>query len=124
MSLRLRTPEELAFSLFALTLANLVVFLADLIVAQTLAILVLTVLLPGFPLLALLPQRHGDARYDVQRLIMGLGLGYTIAIAGTLFLHYLPGPMTKVSTVLLYDVLILGLLAAQYAIGEQRMHPL
>ncbi|MFP3895674.1 MAG: ArnT family glycosyltransferase [Anaerolineales bacterium] len=111
-----RIPQGLALPLFSLILANLCIFLIDHIVVQTVAIFILTILLPGFSLLSLLPYHGND---NLQRLVISLGSGYAIVILGTLLLHYLPGSMAKICIVLLYDTLVLCLLIVSYVTNEQ-----
>ncbi|MGM0399885.1 MAG: glycosyltransferase family 39 protein [Chloroflexota bacterium] len=115
----LQGPKRVALSLCALVLANLIIFFTQITAVQTLAAFLLTTLLPGFLLLSLLPLRHSGPHYTLQHLVIGLGLGYAIAIAGILFLHYLPGPITRTRVAFLYDMAIMSLLAARYLTHSQ-----
>jgi 4-amino-4-deoxy-L-arabinose transferase-like glycosyltransferase len=72
--------------------------------------LVLVCLLPGY-LLARVILPGGDALKRSERVVLSIGLGYAVLVLGTLTLHYLPGPLTRLSILALYDGLILLLVA-------------
>jgi 4-amino-4-deoxy-L-arabinose transferase-like glycosyltransferase len=65
----------------------------------------LACLLPGYLLArAILPS--GELK-RLERAVLAVGLGYAVLILGTLALHYLPGPLSCLSVLALYDGLIL-----------------
>jgi 4-amino-4-deoxy-L-arabinose transferase-like glycosyltransferase len=46
----------------------------------------------------------------VERALLAAGLGYASLVLGTLILHFLPGPLTRVHLLVFYDLLVLPLL--------------
>jgi 4-amino-4-deoxy-L-arabinose transferase-like glycosyltransferase len=68
--------------------------------------LVLACLLPGYLLARAILPSGGELKRS-ERVVLTVGLGYAALILGTLVLHYLPGPLTRLSVLMLYDGLIL-----------------
>jgi len=91
-------------ALLALILANVIIWATDSLVMQAVAGVVLLALLPGGLLTGLLLGQ--DESLDVvERVVLGVGLGYACLVLGALLLHYLPGPLTRTLLLAPYDVL-------------------
>jgi 4-amino-4-deoxy-L-arabinose transferase-like glycosyltransferase len=68
--------------------------------------LALVCLLPGYLLARVVLPGVGSLKRS-ERAVLTIGLGYAALILGTLVLHYLPGPLTRLSVLALCDGLIL-----------------
>jgi len=90
----------------------------------------LLVFAAGFVLACLLPGTlltrialPGDVLDRAERIALTIGMGFATLILGTLGLHYLPGPLTAPLILLLYDGLILLLVAVLFLRGGTRVAP-
>ena len=101
-----------------LLLANVLILTPNSFVLQSLAALVLAGLLPGFLLVDLLFGQDTDTDI-IEKLVLGIGIGYVCILLGTLALHYCPGPLTRKLVVVSYDMLALGLILLRF---RQRSH--
>ena len=111
-----RLSREVALSGVALVLANLFIWTTNHLIWQSLGALVLAGALPG----TLLPRSlyaEDDSLDPVERALLTLGLGYVCLLCGMLFLHYLPGPLTRKLVVAAYDVLVVALLLLRVRSG-------
>ncbi|MEA3344870.1 MAG: hypothetical protein U9Q78_01255, partial [Chloroflexota bacterium] len=55
----------------------------------------------------------------VERALLAVGLGYVSLILGTLILHFIPGPLTRVHLLIFSDALVLALLALVMRAGAR-----
>jgi len=90
----------------------------------------LLVFAAGFVLACLLPGTlltrialPGDVLDRAERIALTIGMGFATLILGTLGLHYLPGPLTAPLILLLYDGLILLLVAVLFLRPGTRVAP-
>jgi 4-amino-4-deoxy-L-arabinose transferase-like glycosyltransferase len=75
-----------------------------------LAALLILCLLPGLSLVeALFANRRGPS--SLEKIALSVGAGFAVTTPITLLLHYLPGKMTLVPTLAVYNLLILALVA-------------
>ncbi|MFQ5987590.1 MAG: glycosyltransferase family 39 protein, partial [Dehalococcoidia bacterium] len=88
-------------------LANILMLSADSLLLQFASSFILVCLLPGFMLINILLPGLPDL---LERVVLSVGAGYGLLILIALGIHYLPGPMTSRSVLLVYDSLILVLL--------------
>ena len=83
--------------------------------------LVLICLLPGYLLLQVVLSR-GPALNWVERAVLAVGVGFGVLTLGVLLLHYLPGPLTRLSLLVFYDglTLLLAVLLSRRG-GEEKV---
>lgn len=105
------TRKLLLFALGVAVVAHLFIFLPLPIVVQSLAVLVLTALLPGFLLVDALLSRSAAPPGPWERTLYSLAAGYGLMISTMLLVSYLPGPATRWQTLIAFDLLLVVLFA-------------
>jgi 4-amino-4-deoxy-L-arabinose transferase-like glycosyltransferase len=90
--------------------ANLLLFLPAPLWLQTLAVLLLTALLPGALLVEWLIGRDKTPPSPGERLLLSIGAGYSSMVLITMLLSYLPGGLNAGQTLTVYDLVVLALL--------------
>ncbi|MCB0120878.1 MAG: hypothetical protein KDE58_01480, partial [Caldilineaceae bacterium] len=86
--------------------------------AQAIAAFVLTGLLPGYLVVALLLDRVTAAPTPSERLLYSLAAGYLVMVVGSLLLSYLPGGLATWQTYAGFDGILLLLLVLYQWHGE------
>lgn len=115
-----RSLIRLSLGLAALTH---LVLLADVpLVWRTCAALLLTVFLPGLLLVEGVVRHYALRLRPAEWLLCGLGSGYGLLVIMLLALSYLSGGVSRSQTLLVFDVLLVGLLAL--ALRRQGRPPL
>jgi len=105
---RSRILSAIGITLFAL-FSNIII-LQDLpLLAQTVAALILTGLLPGFLLVDLLIGHSSTPPKPWAHALYTIGAGYACIVSTTLLISYLPGGITRWHTLITFNALILSL---------------
>jgi len=92
-------------------LAHLSLFFAPWLIMRSLAAFLLLVFLPGWLAAWLI---FSEELNGLERILLGLGLGYCFLIIGGLFLHYLPGPLSRPLLLGSCDLLLIALLISVF----------
>ncbi len=95
--------------LLVLCLALSLILIPANLALQTAGAFALTCLLPGFLLGGILFGKD-ETLNAVERMAIYVGLGYVAMVLGTLFLHYIPGPLSQRLIVGFYGLLVTVLL--------------
>lgn len=122
---KLPTVAEVAPALICAILSNVVILwstprVPGQLLTQTIAGLLLTALLPGY-LLSQIVGSQVDGFSWLESIFLALGLGFSTLLLGTLGLQYLPGPLTRLAVLLLYDGLILSLILSNFLRKSDRV---
>ncbi|HIP95610.1 MAG TPA: DUF1616 domain-containing protein, partial [Anaerolineae bacterium] len=103
-------------------LADAAIFFTDVAPLRYLAALLLLCLLPGLALVeALFAHRRGPSL--LEKAALSVGAGFAMTAPATLLLHYLPGKMTLVPALAVYNLLILVPLCWRVYLTPTSLHP-
>jgi 4-amino-4-deoxy-L-arabinose transferase-like glycosyltransferase len=109
-------------SIISLTaLTNILVLFTDWTLPRYLCALLLLCVLPGYALVDLLFTRARPQSGLLEKIALSMGASYALSSLATLVVHYIPGEITLVQTLVAYDLLILTPLALSYLIAQS--HP-
>jgi len=103
-----------------IVLVNSLVLLTGWTLARYLGALLLLCLLPGYTLVDLVFARSRAQGGPLEKVALSVGTSYVLSSLTTLVVHYIPGKITLIQTLVAYDLLILIPLALGYLIAPPR----
>ncbi|MCS7219782.1 MAG: glycosyltransferase family 39 protein [Anaerolineae bacterium] len=104
--------RPLTTALVLTILANLILLLPGPLALQVLAVLFLTILVPGALLVRLLIGPSEALHELLEHGVYAVAVGVGILVVALLWLSYIPGPLTRAMALTGFDTLILGLWVA------------
>jgi hypothetical protein len=112
------------FVLLLSAVAHLLILISDQVMVQAVGALLLMVAIPGYLVGEWLWGR--DLGLDgLERAVLAIGAGYVALIVVSLFLSYLPGPLTRTQLLIGFDVLslvVLGVVSLRRVPSDWSLH--
>lgn len=118
-----RSFQWWTIGLGVILLTNLIILSSVPLLVKTYAVLVLTNLLPGTLWVAWLVGQSDEPPSWWEQSLYTVGAGYGSMVIPMLAISYLPGGVTRDQTLLIFDFLLVGLLALNHRQFVQRAWP-